>query len=466
MIRVNLQNHTFSYPVCDVLRLFCFNAVLLSPSEVEVDYPNHFDIISKIECGLVTTSCEQIYEFNISTQYHDDKEMKREIKRQMYIILNRITGRSFPWGALTGIRPTLLAREEKDAKKLKDKYFVREDKAKLAIQTAKGEDEIITSLRPGMISLYIGIPFCPSRCSYCSFASSDVFSNKEWLEKYTQALLQEMNELGDVISQVESIYVGGGTPTILDESMLYRILSTCEKYINRSIIKEFTVEAGRPETINATKLSMLKKFDVSRICVNPQTLSDNTLTRIGRMHSVQDFYDAFELVRSIGFECINTDLIAGLPGETPCLFKESMDGIIRLQPENITIHTLYKKRTAQMQKDEVLRGHKEQAIDSMLFYAHEQLEANGYNPYYLYKQKDTIGGHENVGYTLPRRGSIYNVAMMSDQFSVLALGAGSTSKRIFSKGRLERCGCVRDPAVYISRVGEMAEKKRRFFAMD
>ena len=402
-------------------------------------------------------------------------KIKREIKRQLYFLLSSYLHRKYPWGSLTGTRPTLVGREsvreftseEKSIAFLTEYYGVHKDKSKLCIETAEAEDNVLAKISGNEIMAYIGIPFCKTRCSYCSFISSEATGKTNLLPEYLQALLKEIRAfLTYHPYRFSSLYIGGGTPTIFDDRQFAEFIHESMSLFAHENIREITVEAGRADTITESKLRTLHTAGIKRICINPQTLCNETLKRIGRGHTREDFITAYQMAKKIGFDVINTDLIAGLPEESSESFQKSLDELITLQPENITIHTLYKKRASVMQQQEIFISHDlewEKQTGRMISYAHEKLHAAGYFPYYMYRQKNTIGGHENTGYAKPGFECIYNTAMMSDQYSIAAFGSG-ISKRIFPGGRLERCPGLKSPNEYIHRIDEIIQRKIDFFA--
>ena len=396
--------------------------------------------------------------------------LNREVKRQLYELLSGMLRRRAPWGSLTGIRPTQVARELLTEEEMTEIYGVRKDKAHLAFLTRDAEDQVLDNSDPENLHVYIGIPFCPTRCAYCSFVAQEAPRKTSLLPSYVDAMLHEMAlVLPHIPGKVETLYVGGGTPTVLDETLLQKLMEGITGNSAFANVKEVCVEAGRPDTITEGKLRVLREAGITRICINPQTLCDATLLRVGRRHTAEDFVRAFEMARSMGFSIINTDLIAGLPGESAEEFCASMDRILELAPENVTVHSLSKKRRSDLLREEILQKEKEElsSMETMLGYAFSSLTKAGYAPYYLYKQKDTLGGHENVGYQKDGTPCLYNVAMMSDRRSVLSFGAGGMSKRVFPGGngdvRVERCPCIKDPIQYIGNVDQMAEKKQIFF---
>lgn len=468
MPKVKLIGHNFVFPVSDVLRLFYGECKSIDSGVLSAGDDTETTIISSLSGNTVATWIEGSSERFCITDEGDGIPPKREVKRQLYYLLSKMLGHSFPWGSLTGIRPTVVAREVKSAQELSDKYFVREDKALLAMATAAAEDRILEKAAPDMFCGYIGVPFCRSRCSYCSFISQDASSHLKLLKPYSEAVINEIETfLLDNPHKLSCLYVGGGTPTVFDDDTFRSFLQKACKALNASEIPEITVEAGRADSITNHKLRTLKDLGVHRICINPQTLSDKTLSHLGRNHSVADFYRAYDAARKIGFTTINTDLIAGLPEEKAEDFITSLEGVLSLEPENITVHTLSKKKKADIAQDIHKYESQEETreLDQMLSYANARLKEKGYHPYYLYRQKDTLGGHENTGYTKPGHSCLYNVAMMSDQRSILAFGAGSVSKYNCSGSKLERCPNVRDTQEYINRSAEMALRKQRFFGV-
>ncbi|MCR5275700.1 MAG: coproporphyrinogen dehydrogenase HemZ [Clostridiales bacterium] len=502
-ITVRLQGHEYYYPVSDILRLFTgsipkeeecavvCDAGALAPLIVDDISPEKAlvlvssvsdDFVETFAAGEDGNGCDDAAakgERILMKRSELTLPLNREVKRQLYFLLSKITGKAFPWGSLTGIRPTQVARELASEEEMTSVYGVREDKAHLAFLTQKKEDDVLSTSSPDALHIYIGIPFCPSRCSYCSFISQEAPKKTELLPSYVDAVLHEMDQvLPKIGDKIETLYIGGGTPTVLPEVLFEKFIRGVFSHPELSSLKEVCVEAGRPDTITEKKLQVLQQCGVRRICINPQTLCDSTLARVGRRHSAEDFVRAYELAKKMGFSIINTDLIAGLPGESSEEFCDSLRRIIGLSPENITVHSLSKKRRSSLRREEIVRSEEEELkrIESMLSFASSSLLGAGYFPYYMYKQKDTLGGHENVGYSREGTECLYNVAMMSDLRSVLSFGAGGMSKRVFinesscegsgngaSNVRVERCSCIKDPIQYMQNVDAMAEKKIRFF---
>ena len=463
MIEVKLIGHDGFYGISDVLRLF-FGNVKEDRGEHRVFSESEEDlrIVSEVSDGAVTyvEGERDLWEKTLRERFPEVIEPKREIKRQLYFLLSKKTGKDFPWGSLTGIRPTVVAKEVGTAEKLISDYMVRPDKARLCIMTKDNEEKVLGLSDEDAMNVYIGVPFCPSRCAYCSFVSEEISHHLGRLGEYASALTDEISYVGRRIKKMSSLYVGGGTPTVFSDEDFEKVMRAIKDNMPVNGKTEITVEAGRPDTITDRKLKAMKEIGVQRICINPQTLCDETLKRFNRKHTVAEFYSVFEKARKMGFEIINTDLIAGLDKEPEELLK-SVEGLWELGPENITIHTLYKKRRAALSRQEVLDG--DDGLDAVLGKAYEMLECKGYKPYYMYRQKDTSHGLENVGFALEGAECIYNVAMMTDRRNVIALGAGSVSKRIFEGGRFERFSSPKDVLIYIRDHEEVAKRKVDFF---
>lgn len=465
MIRVILRGHDNTYGISDVLRLFCDNTREDKENNiVTADHPEDIDIINEVFEGEAYT-----YRSGDKRPAADGLSpitVKRAVKRSFYAYMSSMTGKSFPWGCLTGIRPTLVANEvECDPVRLEQDYLVREDKAKLACDTSLNENRILRTMSQDDINIYIGVPFCPSRCEYCSFISADATGHLDLLDKYEEAIECELKDLsGSINRRVSSVYIGGGTPTVFGEETFERLLDAVTKYIRSEDDTEFTVEAGRPDTITPNKLRSMKDHGVGRICINPQTMNSETLRKLNRRHSAEDVIRVFDEARRSGFEVINMDLIAGLKYETADDLLSSVRMLIDLKPENITIHSLYKKRRASMSSEDVLdKSGARGDIDSAVSIAYDLLGESGYIPYYMYRQKDTGHGLENVGFSLPGYECAYNVVMMTDSRDVLSVGAGGMSKRIFPEGRYERCPCTKDIYEYIRYPSGYAARKIEFF---
>ena len=395
--------------------------------------------------------------------------------KTIFLLLQKRTGYTPPWGMLTGVRPSKLMitlMRDMGAQQALD-YFtgtllVQPDKTALAAAVARQEEKILRASRPDSYSLYLSVPFCPSRCSYCSFVSHSINSPsaKKLIEPYVALLLREIEMTGTIARELglrlETVYIGGGTPTTLSAAQLTAVCEAIAVHFPLRDAREFTVEAGRPDTITHDKLDALCTAGVSRISINPQTLNDDVLAHIGRRHSAQDAIDCFRMARDAGFDNINMDLIAGLETDTPDSFRRTLDGILSLAPENITVHTLALKRSSRMVQEENARSQGGAAVAEMLSDAQARCTAGGYVPYYMYRQSRCIGNFENVGWCLSDKECLYNVYMMEEVHTVLACGAGAVTKLREPHGpMIERVFNFKYPYEYISRFDELAARKNR-----
>ncbi len=393
--------------------------------------------------------------------------MKGHVKNHLYTVLSSITKKTLPWGSLTGVRPAKFAREMVDRKEIKEylvteilmrDFYVQEKKAKLVTEILKNQKCIIKNDK--LLDLFINIPICPTRCNYCSFISSELCTVADKVESYLDCLLKELRAVKELINDkayiVRTIYIGGGTPTVLSAEQLERLLNELSYPVT-----EFTVECGRADTITREKLEVLKRHNVTRISINPQTFCETTLKRIGRKQTNKQIFDAYLLALEYGFD-VNMDMIAGLPNERLGIFKRSIKTLLELAPENITIHTLTIKNGAELKNDQ--SGIFENDVPKMIDFAEETLQEAGYKPYYIYRQKHQLGGLENVGYCRDKKVCIFNIDSMEDVSSVIGIGAGAISKRVFNiENRIERepnCKFIQD---YIQRIDEMIAKKIKFF---
>jgi len=379
---------------------------------------------------------------------------------------------SIPWGALSGIRPAKVVRQMREGgmsieevkNELKEIFGVEEHKIELAMKVAENESEILKDVNKNSISLYIGIPFCPSKCLYCSFVSSDMRVGKKYVDSYVELLDKELEKSAEVIKKLnfslENIYIGGGTPTSVSEKHLEEILKSVNRHFDLSCLKEFTLEAGRADTITEEKLMIAKKYGVDRISINPQTMNDSTLKAVGRLHDSKMVREAFLLARKCGFDNINMDLIAGLPGEDAEMFKYSVDEVIKLDPENITVHSLCIKRAASFRFSEYSLADADE-MNKMLDYVQEVMNKTDREPYYMYRQKNISGNLENVGYAKKGYHSFYNVNIMEEVQNIIATGGGGSSK-IVKGDRIERVFNFKDACEYIKRFDEILDKKEKF----
>lgn len=404
-------------------------------------------------------------------------EEKNTVKRLIYSSLKEYTGKELVWGDLTGIRPTKIPRkmldegksEEEILRYMKDTYFISDEKGLLAIDIAKRERKIIEPLSKKGYSVYIGIPFCPTTCLYCSFTSNPIAMWKNRVDDYLSALEKEIIFTGKERSGqvIDTIYIGGGTPTSLDANQLERLLSSVDKYLDTSHLLEYTVEAGRADSISIEKLKILKAHGVTRVSVNPQTMNQATLDLIGRRHTVSDVIRAFNDARDVGFSNINMDIILGLPGEGIPEVTRTIEEIVKLSPDSLTVHSLAVKRGSRLYEHVTELGY-----DTMIN-TRETMEIAAMGagrlsmkPYYLYRQKNMAGNFENTGYATEGNYGIYNILIMEELEPIVALGAGSVSKVITKEGKLVRNDNVKDVSLYIEKTDEMLERKRELFSLE
>lgn len=431
---------------------------------------------SKYECHANSSQLQGISE--MSGSYERRKSQKRLAKWLLHEVANQVTEKKQPWGILTGIRPTkvvfkLMEEYGPDVKKieaiLKEDYKISEEKINLMLQVAHKEQAIINKNKSSEVNLYIGIPFCPSKCIYCSFTSYPISKWEDKLANYIEALNIELKYVSEQLKKdrsipIRSIYIGGGTPTSLDTKSLEDLLMSINKAYCLDEVEEFTVEAGRPDTITEDKLKLLKHYGVDRISINPQTMNLNTLKLIGRNHTPDDIYKTYELANKIGFKTINMDIIVGLPGEKLEDVKNTLMHIKSMAPNNLTVHTMaYKKGSRLLEEPTKLNPYASEEIEQMIHICEETARDMGLLPYYLYRQKNMVGNFENVGYAKVGHECIYNVEIIEEQANILALGVGGISKIIQNNGtKLERIENLRDVNGYINRIDEMLLRKKKY----
>lgn len=398
--------------------------------------------------------------------------------RCLYICLQNLTGKKCSWGMLTGVRPAKLVRMLCDKgmtknevfEHLQTQYFVSFDKIKLAYDIYELQRKCVDFISKRKFSLYVSIPFCPTRCSYCSFISHSLESSRKLIDEYCVCLKREIEIIGDYARKFglvpETVYFGGGTPTTLEAAALSELFKAVEDNFDLSQLREYTVEAGRPDTITEEKLRVIKSYGISRISVNPQTTNDEVLKAIGRGHDANCFFESFNLARKIGFDCINTDLIAGLPKDSAVSFEKTLCDILKLCPENITVHSLTLKKSAQMYSGGALGLSQEVGI--MTDIAKDMLTQSGYLPYYIYRQKNTSQNLENVGYSVSGKECLYNIYIMDDTRTILGAGCGASSKLVRSEFDMKRFFNFKYPFEYIRDFDKMNEKKQaitQFFSI-
>lgn len=416
------------------------------------------------------------YEDEAQQMASGKKEARNVFKRMMYDMLKKLTGRELPWGTLTGVRPTkivyTLLEEGKNDHEIRDylkkEYYVSEKKGDLAIKVASNEKRLLEKIDYNNgYSLYAGIPFCPTTCLYCSFTSYPLAVWKDRVDTYVDAMLKELEFTSRLMKdkKLDTFYMGGGTPTTLEPEQLDRVLSFFEEHFDTTGLKEYTIEAGRPDSITRDKLLIMKKHGVDRISINPQTMNDDTLKLIGRHHTVEQIKEAFTLARECGFDNINMDLIIGLPGETREHIERTMREVALLAPDSLTVHSLAVKRAARL--NIFWEKYKDYAMvntDDIINMTADCAAAMGMEPYYLYRQKNMAGNFENVGYSKPGREGIYNILIMEEKQTIMAVGAGASTKVVFpEENRIERVENVKDVTTYIENIDEMIDRKRRFF---
>ena len=401
---------------------------------------------------------------------------RRALQQSYYLAACQLLPVLPPWGALAGVRPTKLTTKHlleggtpRSAEQmLKNVYYVTESRRKLAVDCSVSTVRAARLLQPQDLSVYIGIPFCPSRCAYCSFVSRTIGKKTELLEPYLEALLSEIRLTGDLLrvsgKTIRSLYIGGGTPTTLSTPQMIRLLDAINQSFDLSRCLEFTVEGGRPDTLDEEKLRAIHDRGVNRMSINPQTMEDSVLRCCGRIHKTQDILRAYDQATATGFQDINMDLIAGLPTDTPEGFRHSLDAVARLNPSNITVHTLALKKGAD------LFEHREnlpsaEAVAEMVAYAEATLRSLGYKPYYLYRQKYMSGSFENVGWSRDNRDCLYNIYMMEEVHTIVSLGGGGMNKVNLPDGSLRRFHNPKFPEQYIEMLDSVLQQKRELFAL-
>ncbi|HKL98601.1 MAG TPA: coproporphyrinogen dehydrogenase HemZ [Mobilitalea sp.] len=498
MIQIILSNKIFENDVYPLVKAFCPRVKikvysqeellkLLEEDHYEADLikADFVETVKRINIDFseqeftININCntgEDIFRTFATIGFTEDKaKYKNSIKRELYYILNRITGRELPWGILTGIRPTKLVYEMLSKgmdevsidRRMKEEYLCSEEKIRMSIRIAKREMELLQDMdyRNGY-SLYIGIPFCPSTCLYCSFTSYSIERFSDQVEDYLNALEKEITYGATLFrdKKLTTVYFGGGTPTTLTAQQLDRLLGLVREKYDFTHVMEFCVEAGRPDSITEEKLRVLKKWGVDRISINPQSMQQRTLDLIGRHHSIEQVKEAFRLARNTGHNNINMDLIIGLPGEKPEDVADTLAQIKELNPESLTVHTLALKRAARLNIEKAnYEGLRAEEVPEMLELTLKYAEENDYLPYYLYRQKNMADNLENIGYARYGMEGLYNILIMEEQQTILALGAGAMSKFVFhEENRIERVDNVKSVTDYISRIDEMIQRKQDF----
>lgn len=476
-----VDGHDFHYEMENLCRVFFPYEQIKTVREDEAGEPHVTTSMRKAQEGY-DVSCEVLlagnrmtaHEFVTFQQALEDGECERRMAVVLFDVLSRATGYRPQWGILTGVRPSklmhrLIAQYGEDGAQdyFRSRLLVSGDKTKLAFHVACAEQRIIASSRPDSCSLYLSIPFCPTRCSYCSFVSHSITASKakKLLPRYVELLCCELELTGRILSELglrlETVYYGGGTPTTLEAEALLRIHAALEKHFDLSTVREYTVEAGRPDTVTPERLEALRRMGATRISINPQTFQDEVLAEIGRSHTAQCAVDAFRLARAHGFSNINMDLIAGLPKDTLEGFRRTLQTTLELDPESVTVHTLALKRSS------TLVTHRQAVGDAsltgeMLTGAQQALTQAGHFPYYMYRQSRCLGNLENVGWCKPGHEGLYNIFMMEECHTVLAAGAGAVTKLRAPHGdQIERIFNYKYPYEYNERFDVLMERKAR-----
>lgn len=483
MIKIYTNKESFQYDLHSLIKAFYPDQDVKVIQEGEPNageqYVEVFFFEEKIEVILAAnadggkkqyTNLVKVENCDEATGVHT---YKNRCKLALYQDLCDYSGKTLPWGNLTGIRPTklpmgMLADGMSDAEiiaKLQETHAVSDEKAALSLDIAKREKALLDQIHyQDGYSLYIGIPFCPTTCLYCSFTSYPIVIWKKRMQEYLEALYKEIQYVSEAYKDkiLDTVYIGGGTPTTLEAEELDWLLTRVRDAFDWSQVKEFTVEAGRADSITKEKLEVLKKHGVTRISVNPQTMKDETLKAIGRRHTVQQVKDAYVMAREVGFDNINMDIILGLPGELEVDVENTIEEIKKLDPDSLTVHSLAIKRASKLSQWIEENGIATlKNTDRTMEIAAAGAEAMQMQPYYLYRQKNMSGNFENVGYARDGKYGIYNILIMEEVQTIVALGAGSITKRVFGDGRIERCDNVKDVGLYIEKIDEMIDRKRK-----
>ena len=489
MFVVSVSDEKYEYDIHSLVKAFCpeEEVRVISPETLE---EKKKELQSQVRIEVTFGKADVIIRFSEGESYSmnksysvdkehlsiDEKE-KDVFKRFFYQILSKRYQKELPWGNLTGIRPTKIAMgmlengcEEKEILQyMEEKHFVSRQKADLSLDIAKREKKILSAIHYNKgYSLYIGIPFCPTTCLYCSFTSNPICKFKDKVETYIDCLIKEMDFVREKYHDkvLDSVYIGGGTPTTLTAHQLDRLLTALQDRFDFETVLEFTVEAGRADSITEEKLQVLKKHHVGRISVNPQTMNGETLKNIGRWATPEQVREAYKLARQIGDFNINMDIILGLPGEDERDVLATVEEIKELKPDSLTVHSLAIKRASKLAM--WIQEHGLSTIhntDTTMEIAAKAAEDMRMHPYYLYRQKNMSGNFENVGYATEGNYGIYNILIMEEVQTIIALGAGSITKRVFEDGRIERCDNVKDVDLYIEKIDEMIERKRQLLSM-
>lgn len=483
LLTIILNGHTFKYEVEATVKIFYpasrFN-ILYGVEDLYTitgDYvytqldtlKTHTKLSVKVKMGADVQESSSTVDDHVDDYTH---RCEFNLCKLVYDTLSKMTGKTSAWGLITGIRPVKkyvklieenLSKDEIVAK-MYDEYYVSEKKSKLAYDTATNQLPILKSLRPKSVGVYVSIPFCNTRCSYCSFVSHSIESARKLIPDYVYYLCKEIETVGELVERygltVDTVYFGGGTPTSLEDFQLRTVMEKVQSSLDLSQVREYCVEAGRPDTITQSKLEVIRRFGADRISVNPQTFNDDVLETIGRKHTSKQTIDAFNLARSMGFNNVNMDLIAGLPTDTLDSFKRTLDIVNTLSPDAVTVHTLTLKRSATLFEDQAGRDNVNNPVSAMVDYSIDSLTKNGYIPYYMYRQKNTAENLENVGYSKKGKESLYNVYIMDEVQTILGVGAGASTKLVGGESDIHRVHNYKFPYEYINRFEDLMSKRK------
>ena len=491
MFIINCTNQKYAYDVHSLTKAFYPEKLLkmLTPETKREEYEElakqaqivfMIDDLESIEDGSLGNTGIYFMEDGVVSEYHPQKQeseisKKNQLKKFLYEALSDHTGKTLPWGNLTGIRPTKLVMQQIEAglsdRQIRDfmreVHMVSEEKIALAMDIAHREKKLLSDLHyEDGYSLYIGIPFCPTTCLYCSFTSYPICTYRDKVDAYVDCLIEEMKQSAQIMEGkvLDTVYIGGGTPTTLEAEQLEKLITALKEIYDFSTVKEFTVEAGRADSITREKLETLYKLGVTRISVNPQTMNEETLRFIGRQATAAQTVEAYKLAREVGFDNINMDIILGLPGEQEKEVADTIEKIVALHPDSLTVHSLAIKRASKLRQYIEKNGMSElTGSDAVMDIAAEGARKMDMKPYYLYRQKNMSGNLENVGFAEEGKYGIYNILIMEELQTIVALGAGSITKRVFPDGRIERCDNVKDVELYMAKIEEMLDRKRQLF---
>lgn len=462
-IKIKLNNMKYRYDVYQMFNIYF-------PLD-EIKFLDDGDYIVNILDGKI--------EFKYGEYYNESKileNIKEDIKKLVFSSLKELTKEEYPWGILVGIRPSKIAlkyleegkTEEEIIKIFEIKHLASKKKAKLCIEIAKTEEKFVNK-ESNSIAIYIGMAFCPTRCFYCSFAANPIVGNKKLVNPYLQALIKEISAMKKYVNDrklnIESVYFGGGTPTAVNNEEFEDVMKEVyEAFVKDKNLKEFTVECGRPDSITSEKLQTMKTYDVTRISINPQTMNDDTLKMIGRGHTSAQVIEKFNLARSMGFNDINMDMIIGLPSEGIKEVLHTKNEILKLKPDSLTVHGLSLKRASILYENFILKKgiqvKKQEELAQMYEESRILAQELGLHPYYMYRQKNMVGNMENLGYSRKGAECIYNIEMIEDKQTIIALGADAVSKVVFlDENRIERFANIKDIKEYCNRIDEMIQGK-------